>query len=250
MENHMSAHKQFPSTPQTSAQQLRSPQSGLPVGTGLTGGSRSEAGMGPSSIKRPVQAIGFERDAARPRRSWGLRVWRRRLIPVVALLAATLVSGVAPSSAVVPVPPVVPASGLGSNTSGASDASNSSAASNSPASSNRSGTNPYSVLKAPKDDGRLHLVLASPKGQLRLVTKSTELRWVFDRPIIALSTIDQRTNAAQGATQTTVAALANADPKKYVQIEPAIEGSFRWSSTRVLVFTPSKKLPLSQRTLT
>jgi uncharacterized protein YfaS (alpha-2-macroglobulin family) len=206
MENHMSANKQFRSTSQASAEQL------LPR----------------------IQAIGSEWNAATPRRSWGVGVWRRRMIPAVALLAATLISGVATSSAVVPGPLIAPTSALGPNASGTSAASNSSA-----------NANPYSVLKAPKDDGRLHLVLASPKGQLRLVTKSTELRWVFDRPIIALSTIDQRTNAAQGATQTTVAALANADPRKYVQIEPAIEGSFRWSSTRVLVFTPARKLPLS-----
>lgn len=195
----------------------------------------------PSQPLAPARGVAGERTFGSRWRAIGLSARSKKTIPTVALLVATLIAGVGTGAAVVPVPPgsplgsdaVVPSSGAGTN------------ASNALGVSNPSGSNPYSVLKAPKTDGRLHLVLASPKGQLRLVTKSTELRWVFDRPIIALSTIDQRTPATEGGTQTTLGALANADPKKYVQIEPAIEGSFRWSSTRVLVFTPAKKLPLS-----
>ena len=93
------------------------------------------------------------------------------------------------------------------------------------------GTNPYASLRAPKSDGHLHVVLASPKGQLRTIGQASELRWVFDRPIIALSAIDQRAN----------------DPAKYVRMRPAVEGAFRWASTRVLVFTPATSLPRSTR---
>ena len=92
------------------------------------------------------------------------------------------------------------------------------------------GANPYAVLRAPKADGKLHVVLASPKGQLRTIGQASELRWVFDRPVIALSAIDQRAD----------------DPGKYVHIQPAVDGVFRWASTRVLVFTPAK--PLSRST--
>ena len=167
-------------------------------------------------------------------------------VVVGGVLVALLASGVGVSAARAPISPVSPASPpvLAPEQVPADRGGKST-----PAQLNDPGANPYRVLKAPKSDGRLHLVLASPKGQLRLVTKSTELRWVFDRPIVALSTIDQRTGQvsgqAQGKTQTTIAALANADPKKYVQIEPAVDGSFRWSSTRVLTFTPSNKLPAS-----
>jgi uncharacterized protein YfaS (alpha-2-macroglobulin family) len=173
------------------------------------------------------------------------RLGRRPMTGISAFaLVVWLVIGAGAGSAVMPVPPVAP----GVTGPGVAPASgNTSNTPNSPASvTAASSSNPYSVLKAPKSDGRLHLVLASPKGQLRLVTKSTELRWVFDRPIIALSTIDQRTQTrpADGTTST-IAALAAVDPSKYVHIEPAIEGSFRWSSTRVLVFTPAKKLPAS-----
>ncbi len=185
-------------------------------------------------------------------------------ISAFVLAVSVLVAGGGAGSAVVPVPPVAPIA-LGGP--GVVPASGIGASSSSPASNARTGSgNPYNVLKAPKRDGRLHLVLASPKGQLRLVTKSTELRWVFDRPIIPLSTIDQRTPSPssapissssassssssgqatpQGTNQSAVGGLANADSGKYVHIEPAIEGSFRWSSTRVLVFTPAKKLPAS-----
>ena len=152
-------------------------------------------------------------------------------VVVGGVLVALLASGVGVSASRASISPVSPASPPVLAPEQLPVASGGTAA---PGRLNDPGTNPYRVLKAPKSDGRLHLVLASPKGQLRLVTKSTELRWVFDRPIVALSTIDQGTGQAPGTSQTRIAALANAGLKKYVQIEPAVEGSLRWSSTRVL----------------
>ena len=93
----------------------------------------------------------------------------------------------------------------------------------------------YATLRPPADDGHLHVVLATPKGQLRSVRQASELRWVFDRPVIALSTIAARS----------VDGSIAANPEKSVRIAPAVRGSFRWASTRVLVFSPTDRLPVS-----
>ena len=47
---------------------------------------------------------------------------------------------------------------------------------------------PWARLRGSRSSG-LHLVLSSPSGQLRTARQASELRWVFDRPVIALGDI-------------------------------------------------------------
>jgi hypothetical protein len=195
------------------------------------------------SLVSPGSASGLQGGALGG--SYEAKVKRNRKILVFTILASLLGSLTGARSAVArvapaPLPPASPAASPAASSAGSPSSGPAVAGSSNPRSSN-----PYLALKAPKTDGRLHLVLASPKGQLRLVTKSTELRWVFDRPIIALSTIDQRAPKPR-ATQSSISSLANSDLTKYVHIEPAIEGSFRWSSTRVLVRTNFRLLLISR----
>jgi alpha-2-macroglobulin len=86
----------------------------------------------------------------------------------------------------------------------------------------------YAKLAAPKPNATLTVVFASPSGALRSLENTTELRWLFDRPVVDLS-----------------AEAIQPDPSTFVAISPVTGGSFRWASTRMLVFTPTAPLPKS-----
>ncbi len=84
----------------------------------------------------------------------------------------------------------------------------------------------YDKVVARKVSPTLTVEFASPKGKIATNTSSNEIRWLFDRPVVNLTSV---------ATET--------DPSPFVNIEPAIAGKFRWGSTRLLIFTPTTKLP-------
>jgi alpha-2-macroglobulin len=86
----------------------------------------------------------------------------------------------------------------------------------------------YEKLAAPKPNAQLTVVFASPSGALRTLSDTTELRWLFDRPVVDLS-----------------ADAVQPDPTTFVTLSPTTAGSFRWASTRMLVFTPFGALPKS-----
>ncbi len=88
----------------------------------------------------------------------------------------------------------------------------------------------YERLAAPKQNAALTVVFASPTGELRTLGDSTELRWLFDRPVVDLTAEDR-----------------GLDPASYVSIQPPVAGSFRWASTRMLIFTPARALPRSTK---
>ncbi len=85
----------------------------------------------------------------------------------------------------------------------------------------------YASLQVPKADVSLRVVLATPTGRLRAADR-TVLRWLFDRPVTALGDID-----------------GQLDPSPFVKITPRVDGSFRWASTRTLLFEPDATLPLA-----
>ena len=87
-------------------------------------------------------------------------------------------------------------------------------------------TTSYDKLTVAKPGPNLSVVLHSPTGKLRSVIGATEVRWLFDRPVVDLSSVGSRP-----------------DPTPYVTVDPPVPGSFRWPSTRMLVFTPSAVLP-------
>jgi alpha-2-macroglobulin len=88
----------------------------------------------------------------------------------------------------------------------------------------------YDQLAPAPDDGSLRIVSLLPTGRLDALRQSSEIRVQFDRPVVAVSAIDSRPDA-----------------ERFVQIEPAIAGSFRWASTRLLVFTPDSPLGFGRR---
>ena len=88
----------------------------------------------------------------------------------------------------------------------------------------------YDRLAAPTQNAALTVVFSSPTGELRSLADSTELRWLFDRPVVDLT-----------------AEARDLDPATLVSLKPAITGSFRWASTRMLIFTPDRTLPRSTK---
>jgi alpha-2-macroglobulin len=82
----------------------------------------------------------------------------------------------------------------------------------------------YDKVTSSPTSANLSVVLGAPTGQLRS-RRNVELRWLFDRPVVDLGGIAEQPNPAQ-----------------FVTIEPAVEGTFRWASTRLLVFTPTAEL--------
>jgi alpha-2-macroglobulin len=72
----------------------------------------------------------------------------------------------------------------------------------------------------------LTIVSAGPTGEVAALAEANEIRLVFSEPMVTLGKIP-----------------AVVRPP-YVRITPAIAGSFRWSGTTILIFTPDPKQPL------
>lgn len=73
--------------------------------------------------------------------------------------------------------------------------------------------------------GTLRVVSAGPVGEVASPAEANEIRAVFSEPMVALGKIPQPVVAP------------------FFKIEPAVKGSFRWSGTTTLIFTPEKQLP-------
>src|SRR5687768_11708919 len=76
----------------------------------------------------------------------------------------------------------------------------------------------------------VRVVSAGPTGELRELTEANEIRIVFSEPMVALGKIP-----------------SNPTPS-WIRISPAIPGSFRWSGTTILLFTPSASTPVPRAT--
>ena len=75
--------------------------------------------------------------------------------------------------------------------------------------------------------GNLTIVSSGPVGEVASLAEANEIRVVFSEPMVVLGRIPQPVTAP------------------YVTIRPAMSGSFRWSGTTILIFTPdpARKLP-------
>lgn len=75
--------------------------------------------------------------------------------------------------------------------------------------------------------GQLTVVSSGPTGEISSLQQANEIRVVFSEPMVLLGRIPQPVTAP------------------FVTIRPAISGSFRWSGTTILIFTPdpARKLP-------
>ena len=91
----------------------------------------------------------------------------------------------------------------------------------------------YGDVDTTRSTAALSVVFAAPSGALRSTSSASEIRWIFDRPVTQLGSIDKQL-----------------DPKKFVSITPNLDGRFRWVSTRALVFEPTSVPGSSTYTVT
>ena len=71
----------------------------------------------------------------------------------------------------------------------------------------------------------LRIVSAGPVGETATLAEANEIRVVFSEPMVVLGRIPQPV------------------PAPFFRIEPAVKGTFRWSGTTTLIFTPAEPLP-------
>ena len=76
----------------------------------------------------------------------------------------------------------------------------------------------------------LSVVSFGPEGEVQNIAEAREIRIVFSEPMVALGAIPERVQPP------------------YVRITPALPGTFRWSGTTILIFTPDPKRPLPYAT--
>ena len=72
----------------------------------------------------------------------------------------------------------------------------------------------------------LTIVNTGPEGPIDRLEQANEIRIVFSEPMVTLGRIPNPVTAP------------------FVRITPAIAGTFRWSGTTILIFTPDPKRPL------
>ena len=75
----------------------------------------------------------------------------------------------------------------------------------------------------------LEVVSYGPTGPLTSPQHANEIRIMFSEPMVTLGKIPEAVRAP------------------FIRITPAVEGTFRWSGTTILIFTPARPLPLSTR---
>lgn len=73
----------------------------------------------------------------------------------------------------------------------------------------------------------LRVVSAGPTGKAGKIQEVNEIRVVFSEPMVALGEIPAQVRAP------------------FFHISPTVAGTFRWSGTTILIFSPAKRLPLA-----
>ena len=86
------------------------------------------------------------------------------------------------------------------------------------------------VTPAGAQEPPLTIVNTGPQGPLDRLEQANEIRIVFSEPMVTLGRIPNPVTAP------------------FVRITPAIPGTFRWSGTTILIFTPDPKRPLPYAT--
>src|SRR6478609_5737041 len=73
---------------------------------------------------------------------------------------------------------------------------------------------------------KLTILKAGPVGEVASLAEANEIRVVFSEPMIVLGKIPKEVAVP------------------WFHVAPAIKGTFRWSGTTTLIFTPDPKTPL------
>jgi uncharacterized protein YfaS (alpha-2-macroglobulin family) len=81
-----------------------------------------------------------------------------------------------------------------------------------------------------RSDSGLTIVRTSPQGEVASLAEANEIRVVFSEPMVPLGRIPADVRPA------------------FFKISPAAPGTFRWSGTTLLIFTPDPKRPLPYST--
>ena len=69
----------------------------------------------------------------------------------------------------------------------------------------------------------LRVVSSGPTGEIADIAQANEVRVVFSEPMVTLGRIPEPVTAP------------------FFQITPAVRGTFRWSGTTILIFTPERR---------
>lgn len=87
------------------------------------------------------------------------------------------------------------------------------------------------IAEAQASATAISVVSAGPTGELDALTEANEIRVVFSEPMVVLGRIPDPVTAP------------------FFKIAPAVPGTFRWSGTTILIFTPSNpnRLPFASR---
>ncbi|HVT05704.1 MAG TPA: MG2 domain-containing protein [Thermoanaerobaculia bacterium] len=76
------------------------------------------------------------------------------------------------------------------------------------------------------DEGRLQVTQSGPEGEIASLTEANEIRVTFSEPMVTLGKIPSPVKAP------------------FLHIAPALAGTYRWSGTKTLIFTPDPRKPL------
>ena len=84
----------------------------------------------------------------------------------------------------------------------------------------------FAAAQVPATTSALRIVSAGPTGEIGSRAEANEVRVVFAEPMVELGRIPATVTAP------------------FFRIAPAVTGTFRWSGTTILIFTPDPKRPL------
>ena len=87
-------------------------------------------------------------------------------------------------------------------------------------------------LAVNSQQAQLTILNSGPTGEINQLQDANEIRVIFSEPMVALGRVP-----------------SNPTPP-WIHIAPAIPGTFRWSGTTILIFTPDPATPLPYATRT
>jgi alpha-2-macroglobulin len=85
------------------------------------------------------------------------------------------------------------------------------------------------LAAAPARAQELAVRQTGPEGEVTDIEQANEIRVTFSEPMVVLGRIPQPVVAP------------------FFRIDPAVEGTFRWSGTKLLIFTPARRLPYASK---
>src|SRR5438128_9469933 len=78
-------------------------------------------------------------------------------------------------------------------------------------------------------DKKVSIIKAGPIGELATLAEANEIRVVFSAPMVVVGKIPKNLTIP------------------WFHIMPAVKGTFRWSGTTTLIFTPEQQLPYATK---